>query len=102
MHLLVITPVNHFCNYIYNYNVDPSHTPIPTLQSTHTTKPVLNLLVTHFNSSINTLSTLYLAHFFLLKMTKNVAFMCLNMTPKMGGKWYNNQASVYKSLCIIL
>ncbi len=42
-YLYVITSVINFCNYIYNYTVDPSLTPKPTLKPTHTTKPVPNL-----------------------------------------------------------
>ncbi len=42
-YLYVITSVINFNNYIYNYTVDQSLTPKPTLKPTQTTKPVPNL-----------------------------------------------------------
>ncbi len=51
-YLYVVISVINFCNYIYNYTVDLSLTPQPTLNPTHTTKPVPKLTrITHLNSS---------------------------------------------------
>lgn len=44
----------NFCNYVYNYTVDPSLTPLLALKPNHTIKPDPNLSLSHLDSNMNT------------------------------------------------
>ncbi len=93
-YLHVITSVINFCNYIYNYTVDPSlhsnsplNLPIPNLSLT---LPVSNLNNSRsdLQYNMNTISTYFLCKY-IVKATLN------KVSVTMNNKWLYNDCNTY-------